>query len=142
MPPALRFIRPCLEIVPKSTLLPTIVDTLDAFYATRGGVDLLIMSRYVDCFRSLHPDTMGYTWPAPLPAGRVDLIFANPELASQLSAASVFVEGEGIGASDASDHSPVLAEFGLALTEHIDNKTEDECYGPGPICMKASRHPS
>ena len=115
MPPALRFMKPLLKLVPKSKLFSTMLDAVDACYAPRGGIDLLSQSRYVDCFRSLYPDTKGYTWPAPIPAGRVDFIFASPELAQQLTAAGVIVEGEGIAASQASDHLPIFAEFGTGM---------------------------
>ena len=126
MPPVLRFMKLLLKQVPKSTFLSTMLDAVDACYAPRGGIDLLSQSGYVDCFRSLYPDTKGYTWPAPMPAGRVDFIFASPELAPQLTAACVIVEGDGIAASQASDHLPIFAEFGTASTKHFDNETKDE----------------
>lgn len=114
--PALRFMKPLLELVPKSTFLSTMLDAVDTLYAPRGGIDLLGQSEYVDCFRSLYPNTEGYTWPAPIPAGRIDFIFASPELAQQLTAAGVILEGEGVAAYQASDHLPIFAEFGTAAT--------------------------
>jgi len=70
----------------------------------------------VDCFRLLNPGEAGFTWPAPLPAGRVDFIFASPELARTLSASAVVTEGDGVFASQTSDHLPILAEFGQPVS--------------------------
>lgn len=114
MPSPLRFIKPFLKLVPKSMVLSTVLDAADGFYAPRGGIDLLGKSGYVDCFRTLYPDTDGYTCPAHMPAGRIDFIFASPALAPQLTAAGVILEGEGVAAYHASDHLPVFADFGTA----------------------------
>lgn len=123
VPPALHILKPLLELMPKSKLLSTMLDGVDALYAPRGGIDLLCQAGYVDCFRFLHPDTLGYTWPAPIPAGRVDFIFVSPELAQQLTSAGVIVEDEGIAASQASDHLPIFAEFGTAINEEQQAQT-------------------
>ena len=111
LPPGLRFAKPLLELVPKSKLLSALLDSMNAFYKPRGGIDLLLRAGYVDCFRHLHPDTPGFTWPAPLPSGRVDFIFTSPELAKMLYTANVVTEGEGAPAWKASDHLPVFAAF-------------------------------
>jgi endonuclease/exonuclease/phosphatase family metal-dependent hydrolase len=123
-PPTLRFIKPLLEQVTKSTLLSKMLDAVDTFYAPRGGIDLLLQRGYVDCFRTLYPNTKGYTCPSSMPAGRIDFIFASPELAPQLTLAGIIAEGEGIAAYKASDHLPVFAEFGRASTEHINHETK------------------
>lgn len=115
IPPALHFINPLLRLIPKSKVLSALLDSMDAFYAPQGGIDLLYQAGYVDCFRTLHPDAPGFTWPAPLPAGRVDFIFASPELALHLLETAVVLEGDGISASQASDHLPVFAEFGTTV---------------------------
>jgi endonuclease/exonuclease/phosphatase family metal-dependent hydrolase len=117
VPSSLHILKPLLKLVPRSNLLSTMLDAVDVLYAPRGGIDLLCHAGYVDCFRFLHPDIQGYTYPAPIPAGRVDFIFANPELAQQLIASGVIVEGEGIAAYQASDHLPIFAEFGTAIHE-------------------------
>ena len=82
--------------------------------ASRGGIDLLNQSGYVDCFRSLCPDTKETTWPASIDASSVDGIFAGSKLAQQLTAVSVIVESKGVAASQANDHLPIFAEFGTA----------------------------
>jgi len=116
VPPALRVLKPLLEYIPKNKILAGLFDRLGAFYSPRGGVELLRKSGYVDCFRLLNPGEAGFTWPAPLPAGRVDFIFASPELARTLSASAVVTEGDGVFASQTSDHLPILAEFGQPVS--------------------------
>ena len=126
IPPTLRFVKPLLALTLHGKFFSALLDSLDAFYAPRGGVDLLNKAGYVDCFRILHPNKHGFTWPAPLPAGRVDFIFASPELAPQLQAVDVIVEGEGIHASQASDHLPIVADFGLPVAEQILKDTRSK----------------
>ena len=43
---------------------------------------------------------------------RIDYIFASPELAERLSASYVVTKGNGLHGDEASDHLPVVAEFG------------------------------
>ena len=117
VPRALHIVKPLLALIPKSKFFSALLDSADAFYAPRGGIDLLNQAGYVDCFRVLHSNKQGFTWPAPIPSGRVDFIFASPELASQLQVADVIVEGEGIFASQASDHLPIFADFCLPVAE-------------------------
>ena len=112
LPPALRVLKPLLARVPANKVLASAIDKLDACYAPHGGIEQFRKAGYVDCFRALNPHDAGCTWPAPFPSGRVDFIFASPELARSLAASAVITEGGGIPASLASDHLPVLAEFG------------------------------
>ncbi len=128
IPPALRFVKPLLALALKSKFFSMLLDSVDAFYAPHGGIDLLNKAGYVDCFRVLHAKKQGFTWPAPLPSGRVDFIFASPELAPQLQAADVIVEGEGILASQASDHLPIFADFGLPATEQSQKDITSSVY--------------
>ncbi|HXZ05700.1 MAG TPA: endonuclease/exonuclease/phosphatase family protein [Ktedonobacteraceae bacterium] len=124
LPPSLRLLKPLLKSIPKHEILASLLDRADAFYAPRGGIELMSKSGYVDCFRLLNPDEGGYTWPAPLPAGRVDYIFASPELVQTLSASAVVTEGDGVLASNTSDHLPILAEFGQpVLDDSPDEKS-------------------
>lgn len=105
-------------------ILAALLDRVDALYAPRGGIELLSKSGYVDCFRASNPREDGFTWPAPLPSGRVDFIFASPELAQSLTASAAITEGDGVLASQASDHLPVLATFSqpvLAGTSERDD---------------------
>lgn len=112
VPRPLRFLTPLLTAAPKSRALSALFDTVDPLYAPRGGIDLLRRAGYVDCFRALHPREPGFTWPSALPAGRIDYIFASPQLAGRLAASAVQPCGGGVSGADASDHLPVSAEFG------------------------------
>ena len=69
----------------------------------------LAAAGYVDCYRSLHPEDPGYTYPSDGPWLRLDYVFASPELASQLRACDVVRTEVAVRASD---HLPVWAEFG------------------------------
>lgn len=90
-------------------LIP-LADRLSRVYA-QGGIDLLIKAGYIDCFRQMHPDDQGFTFHTARPVGRIDYIFASPELASRLIESKVITEGGGISSTLASDHFPVYAEF-------------------------------
>ncbi len=87
-----------------------IIDRVSPIYA-RGGINLLLQAGYIDTFRRLHPGERGFTCPAAAPSGRIDFIFASPELAERLTAACVVAEVPGLKAHEASDHFPVWAEF-------------------------------
>ncbi len=113
VPRPLRFLKPMLRLAAKNRMLSLLLDRLDRLYAPRGGYDLLIKAGYVDCFRTLHPEEPGYTWPSPMPAGRIDFIFASPELARRLVSCEVIGEGKGLPATQASDHLPVVACFDM-----------------------------
>ena len=62
-----------------------------------------------------NPNDPGFTCPAASLAGRIDYIFASPELAERLSESYVVTEGNGIRGDEASDHLPVVAEFGESI---------------------------
>jgi len=63
---------------------------------------------HVDCFRTMHPNDPGYTYPSDSPWLRLDYVFASAQLAPRLRDCNV-VRTEL--ASRASDHLPVWAEF-------------------------------
>lgn len=111
LPPPLQIFKPLLEYIPRSKILCNLLDTTNFLYAPRSGTDLLQRAGYIDCYRHINPREAGFTWPAPMPAGRVDFIFASPELAHHLLASDVVVEGEGVRGEDASDHLAVFADF-------------------------------
>ena len=77
----------------------------------RGGIDLLLRAGYVDCFRQANPDDLGFTCPAINPSGRIDFIFASPELAPRLSKSAVISSVAGIQVHEASDHLAIHADF-------------------------------
>lgn len=100
-----------LKTIPGNTLLSAITDSASLLYAPRAGLELLHRAGYVDCYRRVNPRTPGYTYPAMSPAGRIDFIFASPELAPRLTKAHVVVKTAGVPGYEASDHLPVFAEF-------------------------------
>ena len=115
LPRRLHFLQPALRGITRSALLSFVLDQLDSVYAPRGGLGLLTRAGYVDCFRRLHPQETGFTWPSALPAGRIDFIFASPELAQRLAACETLLDGDAVSGNLASDHLPVFAAFAEAL---------------------------
>ena len=100
-----------LETIPRNTFLSTLADRASPFFTPRAGIELLHEAGYVDCYRRIKQHTPGFTYPAWAPAGRIDFIFASPELAPRLSTAYVVVKAAGVRGDEASDHLPVFAEF-------------------------------
>ena len=129
VPGPLRIFNPALRIVPRSRLLCWLFDRAASVYAPRGTIGLLQRAGYVDCFRKMNSETTGFTCPAAAPAGRIDFIFASPELAPSLLTCYIPTVGEGVRGEDASDHLPVVAEFGEAVaaeyTSQISGYTEE-----------------
>lgn len=71
----------------------------------------ILSKGFVDCYRSMHPETPGYTVPTKLPTIRLDYIFANQILYSGLTACDIV---QNLPEShEASDHYPLLAEFDI-----------------------------
>ena len=115
VPAPLRFLNPLLRAIPRSKLLSAFFDEAGSLYPPHGSIRLLRKAGYIDCFRRVNPDASGFTCPAVAPAGRIDYIFASPELTERLSACSVITEGNGLRGDEASDHLPVVAEFGKSV---------------------------
>jgi exodeoxyribonuclease-3 len=76
--------------------------------APRRAIGLILDAGYVDCYRRLHPQAPGYTYPSDAPWLRLDYIFAAPRMAARLYACDIVM---GENAERASDHFPVWAEF-------------------------------
>lgn len=124
VPPRLRFLNPLLRMTARSDLLCNIFDAAAYFYAPRGCIRQAL-AHYVDCFRQLHPSEAGFTCPAAAPAGRIDYIFASPELAERLAICHPVLEGEGVEGSAASDHLAMLADFGAGIKSLSAVSSED-----------------
>lgn len=115
VPPQLRFFNPLLRLIPRSRVLSALFDEAGSLYAPRTSIGLFMEAGYVDCFRYQNPRAWGFTCPAANPAGRIDYLFANPLLATRLRACRV-VEGNGnVSGKDASDHLPIMADFGAGI---------------------------
>lgn len=115
IPPPLRIFNPLLRLIPQNQLLCKLFDEAGSLYAPRGSIGLFQASGYVDCFRYVNPRAWGFTCPAASPAGRIDYLFANPLLATRLASCKVVSGGQGVDASEASDHLPVMADFGVGV---------------------------
>src|SRR2546421_2565554 len=124
VPPPCRILNPLLRAIPRNRLLCTLFDGAASLYAPRGCISLLRDAGYVDCFRVRNPSADGFSCPAAAPAGRIDYIFASPELARSLSTCAILTEGEGVRGEEASDHLPVVAEFGAMVREESIFKQE------------------
>ena len=125
VPPAFHIFNPILRAIPRSRLLSAIFDKLVTLYAPRSSIGLLLKAGYTDSFRCMNPYTAGFTCPAGAPAGRIDYIFASPEMARRLSTCKILTEGNGVSGDKASDHYPVLAEFGERVNNEQDDERED-----------------
>jgi len=115
VPGPLRFLDPLLRVIPSNKALSTLFDWAGSLYAPRGSISMLRKAGYIDCFRCINPKDPGLTCPAASLAGRIDYIFASPELAERLSACYVVTEGNGLRGDEASDHLPVVADFGESV---------------------------
>lgn len=115
VPEPLRFLEPLMRVIPRSKVLSVLFDWAGSLYAPRDSISLLRKAGYVDCYRRLNPGTQGFTCPASAPAGRIDYIFASPEVAERLAVCDVVTEGNGLRGDEASDHLPVVAEFGESV---------------------------
>ena len=116
VPPRLRIFNPLLQVIPRSRLLCALFDVAASWYAPRGSIALVLKAGYVDCFRRRNPGARGFTCPAGAPAGRIDFIFASPEMSARLAGSNIITTGEGLPGEQASDHFPVGAEFREATT--------------------------
>ena len=75
----------------------------------RETIQLLRDARYLDGYRSLHPNDKGYTFPVWDPHLRLDYVFVPEAFATRLLACEVFA---GLpAATSASDHFPILAQL-------------------------------
>jgi endonuclease/exonuclease/phosphatase family metal-dependent hydrolase len=116
VPPSMRILNPLLRVIPRSALLSKLFDVAARFYVPRGTISLLRNAGYIDCFRAVNTSAKGFTCPSAAPAGRIDFIFASPELAGTLSDCFVATSTEDVAAKDASDHLPVVADFGMNVS--------------------------
>lgn len=76
--------------------------------AARQAIRSILESGYTDCYRAVHADAGGYTYPSAAPWLRLDYIFASPQIAARLRECDVVQTEEAEGVSD---HFPVWAEY-------------------------------
>jgi exodeoxyribonuclease-3 len=82
---------------------------LQANLQPRFALSTVQRAGYTDCFRHAHPHEAGQTWMTWAPSARLDYIFADTRMAQQLRGCDVLT---AVPAERASDHFPLLAEFG------------------------------
>lgn len=130
VPSSLRVFNPLLRLIPIFKPLYPVFDRAAETYAPRGTIAMLGGAGYVDTFRRANLSAPGFTCPAAAPAGRIDYIFASPELAGRLATCTVLTSGDGITGEQASDHLPIIAEFGtpVPLEKVVTNSTCDTQY--------------
>lgn len=75
----------------------------------RETIQLLREAKYVDGYRTLHPDEKGYTFPVWDPHLRLDYVFVPETFAQRLIECEVFATVPI--ASSASDHFPLVAKL-------------------------------
>lgn len=73
-------------------------------------IQIMLDAGYVDCFRSLHTDPKGYTFPTWDPHVRIDYAFLGAAAAKQLRRCEVV---DGADARAASDHHPVVVDLDI-----------------------------
>ena len=102
---------PLTGVLPRHPLTDRVLNR----FIERWTVPRLEEVGYVDCYRRLHAEGDGYTCATWMPAARIDYVFADLHMAPRLLSCEV-VGSERMPdaqAAGASDHFPVVAEFGL-----------------------------
>ena len=116
VPPKLRFLNPVLRIIPGNPLLSALFNRAASLYAPRASIRLLLELVMSIVIGTLILRRVTFTSARRLsPAGRIDFIFASPEMAAHLETCYVLTDGEGIPGSAASDHLAIGGEFGLGI---------------------------
>lgn len=78
----------------------------------RETIQYVLDASYIDAFRTLHPDDLGYTFPTWDPHVRLDYVFVPKSFRERLVRCEVITEPkERVRA--ASDHCPLVAELKL-----------------------------
>lgn len=113
-------LRPLVNPLALGLRLPPVAALFDALvgsYVPRRVIRMLRRAGYVDCFAAQHPGPKEWaaSCPTAAPAGRIDYIFASPDLAPRLRACEIVREAPARPVAAASDHYPVLAEFQFAM---------------------------
>jgi exonuclease III len=84
---------------------------LQGNHVFRFAIQALLSSGFIDCFRLLHRDEKGLTYPIPRPSTRFDYVFVNQIMQKKL--AECWVVRQPNSVIEASDHYPVVAEFDM-----------------------------
>lgn len=135
VPRQLRFLKPLLRAIPQTKLLNVPFDWAASLYVPRASVGYFSKAGYTDCYRRLHPHEWGFTCPAGDPAGRIDYIFASPDLVERLAMCQEVIEGDGLPGNHASDHLALAAEFGPRVEKAGVQGAASTLAGRGRACQ-------
>ncbi len=75
-------------------------------------IRMMLDASYLDVYRSLHPETPGFTFPTWGPNIRLDYVFAPAAGAAKVRSCEV-VNGDGV--REASDHLPLMTRLDLSV---------------------------
>ena len=78
----------------------------------RETIQFMLDAGYVDCYRNLHPDERGYSFPTWDPHVRLDYVFMPKGFATRLIECEVVIEPKEIVRA-ASDHCPLMSRLSL-----------------------------
>src|SRR3954454_12731337 len=62
---------------------------------TGAAIGFVVDAGYLDCYRAVHSQALGYTYKSEHPWLRLDYVFASPEMAARLKGCDL-VAGEGM----------------------------------------------
>lgn len=95
--------------------LATVFDGAVGALTPRAVVTRMREAGYSDCYADRHPEprARAFTCPLPVPAGRIDYIFASPALTARLTECEVLEDAPDCPVLRASDHAPMVAAFRL-----------------------------
>jgi endonuclease/exonuclease/phosphatase family metal-dependent hydrolase len=127
IPRPLHPLMPLIRQIPKRPLLAGLTTFGVNLLLPRGAILPVQQAGYIDCLRAYHAATdIPPTCPLPRPAGRIDYIWADPQLsAKRLRGCDVIMDGPGCPVNDASDHRPVVAQF-ARVTASVESRSEAE----------------
>lgn len=97
--------------------LARVCDGVASAYVPRAVVRQTRAAGYVDLYAVAHPDERQREGSCPShdPAGRIDYIFASPELAPRMQTCDLLADTPTCPVARASDHRPILASFALPI---------------------------
>ncbi len=112
-PGPLRKLTPLIKRIPTMPWLAGLVAFAAHLYLPRLVYPAIAAAGYVECLRQSigDPRAIPPTCPLPSPAGRIDYLWASPDLAQRLRGCAVLTDEPGQPVLTASDHAPVLARF-------------------------------
>ena len=91
---------------------------LQGNHVFRFAIQTLLTAGFLDCFRFLHRNEKGFTYPTSRPSTRFDYVFVNQIMQKNL--AECWVARRPNPVIEASDHDPVVAEFDMEIKAQVN----------------------